>query len=505
MKVVLYARFSSHSQTEQSIEGQLKVCYEYAKRNDYQIIGEYIDRAISGTNAENRPEFQRMIADSVKRQFTGVLVYQLDRFARNRYDSATYKARLKKNGVRVLSAKENISDDASGILMEALLEGMAEYYSAELSQKIKRGIMLNAEKAQVTGGHHCLGYKIVEKKFVIDEDTAPVIRKIYEMYLNNYTMAEIIRYLNGLGLRTSQGNEFNKNSIRRILTNKKYIGLYSSCGVEIQGGVPQIIENEIFEEVQIMMQKNKKAPARAKAVEEQYLLTTKLFCGHCESAMTGISGTSKTGAIHQYYQCVNNRRKSGCKKKTIKKDEIETIVINEIVKVLTPSNIQKIAKEVALLSEKERNSNTLKLLKKNLYENKKATDNLIKALESGKAVDIIVAQIETRQKEKTDIECQIAKEELNYPQLTAEQIEFFLYKMSQGDITDSKHRQALVNVFLNKVYLFDDPQKKNKKITILCNTQDSQIEIPLDELESSSKGHSVDLAGVEPASESPSI
>lgn len=121
MKVVIYARFSSHSQTEQSIEGQLKVCYDYAKSNNYTVIGEYIDRAQSG-KFDNRLEFQKMISDSDKHNFEGVLVYQLDRFARNRYDSAIYKAKLKKNGVRVLSAKENITDDASGILLKVCLK-----------------------------------------------------------------------------------------------------------------------------------------------------------------------------------------------------------------------------------------------------------------------------------------------------------------------------------------------------------------------------------------------
>ena len=140
MNVVIYARFSSHSQTEQSIEGQLKVCYEYAKSNGYTVIGEYIDRAQSGTT-DNRLEFQRMISDSDKHTFEGVLVYQLDRFARNRYDSAINKSKLKKNGVRVISAKENIADDPSGILVEGVLESMAEYYSAELSQKIHRGMI----------------------------------------------------------------------------------------------------------------------------------------------------------------------------------------------------------------------------------------------------------------------------------------------------------------------------------------------------------------------------
>ena len=158
MNVVIYARFSSHSQTEQSIEGQLKVCNEYAAANNYVVVGEYIDRAQSGTT-DNRTEFQRMIADSDRHTFEGVLVYQLDRFARNRYDSAINKAKLKKNGVRVLSAKENISDDASGILVEGVLESMAEYYSVELSQKIHRGMQINAQKCLSNGSNPGLGYK----------------------------------------------------------------------------------------------------------------------------------------------------------------------------------------------------------------------------------------------------------------------------------------------------------------------------------------------------------
>lgn len=148
MNVVIYARYSSHSQTEQSIEGQLHTCYEYAKNNGYLVVGEYIDRAQSGTT-DSRAEFQRMIADSDKHTFEGVLVYQLDRFARNRYDSAINKAKLKKNGVRVISARENISDDASGILVEGVLESMAEYYSAELSQKIRRGMRIAASVSEV--------------------------------------------------------------------------------------------------------------------------------------------------------------------------------------------------------------------------------------------------------------------------------------------------------------------------------------------------------------------
>ena len=162
-KIVIYARYSSDRQTEQSIEGQLRVCHEYAERNDYVVVHEYIDRALSGTT-DRRPAFQKMIEDSKKKEFEFVLVYQLDRFTRNRYDSANYKMKLKKNGVRVLSARENISDDASGILMESVLEGMAEYYFAELSQKVKRGVRESLKKGNYTGGQVTYGYKVENQK-----------------------------------------------------------------------------------------------------------------------------------------------------------------------------------------------------------------------------------------------------------------------------------------------------------------------------------------------------
>ena len=311
MNVVIYARYSSHNQNEQSIEGQIAVCEEFAKRCDFNIIGEYIDRATSGTT-DNRPEFLKMIKDSDKQLFQGVLVYQLDRFARNRYDSATYKAKLKKNGVRVFSARENISEDASGVLMESVLEGMAEYYSVELSQKVKRGMKINTENCIYNGGTIPLGLKLVDvdrgitdatgriikkKKFDIDEQTAPVVREIFEMYANGYIMADIIKHLNEKGFRTVTGGEFKQNSVRGILVNKRYNGVYTCGNAEIIDGIPKIIDDTLFNKVQEIMKKNKKTPSRAKAKTE-YLLTTKLFCGHCKDMMVGYSGTSKTGKLH---------------------------------------------------------------------------------------------------------------------------------------------------------------------------------------------------------------
>jgi len=493
MNIVIYARFSSHAQNEQSIEGQLKTCYEYSERNGYKVIGEYIDRAISGTVAENRPEFMRMITDSAKRQFQAVLVYQLDRFARNRYDSATFKAKLKKNNVKVLSARENISDDASGILMESVLEGMAEYYSAELAQKVTRGLKINAEKCLSNGGGRFLGYNVdKDRRFVINDEEAVIVRQIFDQYIAGKTMAEIINYLNDSGVKTSRGNIYNKNSIRRILLNKRYCGVYIYDDVEVPDGMPRIIDDETFEQAQIILEKNKKAPARSKAIDEHYLLSTKIFCAFCGAALNGDSGHSKTGAIHQYYKCASIRKKEKCEKSTVRKAYIEDFVINETLKILTPERIDEISKAIEERCEKERNTAALKRLNKLIRENEKATANLVKSLEAGRVVDVIYNQIEKRQYEKADLEAQLAREKIQMPILKYEQMKFFFEKFTKGKLTDITFRQMLVDVLIARIELSND------QVTIYYNANDTQRQRPIPELKSSDMGRLVTRTGLEP-------
>ena len=470
MNVVIYARFSSHSQTEQSIEGQLKACYEYAERNSYTVIGEYIDRALTGTN-DNRPEFQRMIEDSRKKTFQGILVYQLDRFARNRYDSAVYKKKLKKNGVRVLSARENISEDASGILIESVLEGLAEYYSAELSQKVRRGLDINASKCLCTGGGVALGFKVdKDRHFQVDEDTAPVVREIFEMYANGKTVTEIITMMNARNIVTSRGSAFNKNSLRKMLQNKRYIGTYTYKGTEIPNGIPRIIDDDLFMQVQEMMKKNRKAPARARAKEE-YLLTTKLFCGHCKEMMTGYSGTSHTSAVHHYYIC-NNRKKKLCKKKNVQKDFIEKLVISECRKLLTPENIERISHEVVAASQRDQDMTNVRHLSKQLADIERKRKNLMSAImecDSDLIRKTLYEQIPLLEKEKSDTELQLTLEKAKQVKLTVSEVRFFLNALRKGDPDSIKYQKALISVLVNAVYLYDD------KITLIFNSGDHAV------------------------------
>lgn len=206
---IIYARYSSERQTEQSIDGQLRICTEYAERNGIVIVDTYIDRATTGTN-DNRNAFQKMLKDSNKQAWDIVLVYKLDRFSRNKYEMAMHRKTLRDNGIKLVSAMENIPDTPEGIILESLLEGMAEYYSAELSQKVRRGMNESRQKGNFTGGFVLYGYKVENKKVLIDEDKAEVIRFIYNQYAAGVYVKDIIADL------TARGNSIAENRSLKI-------------------------------------------------------------------------------------------------------------------------------------------------------------------------------------------------------------------------------------------------------------------------------------------------
>lgn len=284
MKGVIYARYSSDNQREESIESQIRECKAFAEKKDIEIVETYIDRALSA-KTDNRPDFQRLIKDSASKNFEILLVWKLNRFAQNKFDSAHYKRVLKNNGVRVVSATEAISSGPEGILLESLLEGMAEYYSAELSVKVVRGSTENALKCKYNGGTLPIGYTIdSEQYFQIDPLTAPAVIEAFQHYANGASMQQITDELNLKVVRTKRGGKISINSVTRMLHNRKYIGKYKYRDILQLGGIPAIIPQELFDSVQERIATNKKAPTRHKA-EDEYLLTTKLFCGKCQCFM----------------------------------------------------------------------------------------------------------------------------------------------------------------------------------------------------------------------------
>lgn len=454
MKGVIYARYSSDNQREESIEGQLRECKEYAERQGITILGTYIDRALSA-KTDHRPDFQRMIKDSSKNLFDVVIVWKLDRFARNRYDSAHYKAALRKNGVKVLSAKEAIAEDSTGILLESLLEGYAEFYSAELSEKVIRGLTENALKCKYNGGGLPIGYSIDKDQFFqLDPVTAPVVLESFTLYANGATIHQITEILNRKGIRTNRGKPMTINSVTRMLKNRRYIGEYQYRDVINPGGVPVIVPTELFERVQERMKKNRKAPARFKA-DDAYILTTKLFCGKCGAFMTGESGTSHTMKVHHYYKCFHTRKPRTCDKKNVKKDWIENLVINETMKLVFDDNLMEYLADI-LIDLQNCENTTLPLLKQQLSETEKAIENMLNAIQAGIFTQSTKKRLDELEETKSQIEVNIMQEEMQTPILTRDQILFWLHRFCKLDVTKQEHRQRLIDSFINAIYLYDD-------------------------------------------------
>lgn len=467
VNVVLYLRYSSDKQNEQSIEGQQRICEDFCRRNDYQIIGTYIDRALSASkNTEKREQFQLMIRDSDKHKFDAVIVYKLDRFSRDRYDSAVYKNRLKKNGVRVISATENISDTPEGVILESVLEGMAEFYSKELAQKVTRGMNETALKCNSCGGQIPLGYKIVEKKFVIDERTSPIVKEAFERYASGEILVDIIDDFNARGLRTSRGVEFNKNSFRSMFRNERYIGIYKYKDIKIEDGIPAIIDKELFYRVQERVKLNDVAPARAKARVE-YLLAQKLYCGHCGSLMIGESGKSHSGETYYYYTCSKRKKDHSCDKKNIRKEWVEQTVVEDAIALLTPQHIDEIA-DIAVNKCKEEaaKDEIVPAIKADLSATEKSISNLLKMVEKGADSDSLLQRLNDLECQRKALSIQLDEALRDITILEKDQVVWWLNQFAQGDPNDPDFRRRVVEMLISSVTVWDEPDGRYKITTI---------------------------------------
>ncbi len=499
MNAVIYARYSSDRQTEQSIEGQLKDCHEFAKRRGFTVIKEYIDRAMSG-RYDDRPDFQQMVKDAAKHEFQYIIVWKLDRFARNRYDSAIYKHKLKQHGVKVLSAMEGISEEPEGVILEAILEANAEYYSANLAQNVRRGMRESAQKGNSTGGTIPLGYKIEDKKLVIDEKTAPIVRRIFESYAAGKGKKEIAEDLNSQGYRTRRGTRFTIDSFNAILKNKKYIGIYhykdqKEGEIIIEGACPAIIDKKTFDVCTQKLESNKRAPAHKKAKVE-YLLQGKLFCGHCGAAMVGDCGTSGNKAKHYYYSCTTRRKKHTCNKKNEKKDFIEWYIVEQTVGyVLRPDHLDYIADRIVKEYQTSFTEKQIKDLENELALIDKEQEKIVDALINTQSVPIIkkmndrASILEERQ---AALQAELSGLRIivnNRP--SAKEIKKWLSDFCQGDLFDMDFRRRIIDVLINSIYLFDN------KVVIYYNTeggkQVSYMDMANDIAEVESEGRGSDL------------
>lgn len=348
-RAALYARFSSNNQREESIDAQMRAMEEYCQRNNIIIVSRYADEAKSATT-DKRPQFQQMISDSNSHEFDMVLVHKLDRFSRNRFDHAIYQRALNKNGVTLYSVLENLDDSPESIMMQSVISGMSEFYSANLSREVQKGMKENALKAISTGGISPLGYDVdpVTRKYVINEKEAEAVRIIFSMYAKGYGYSAIMDELNDKGFTTKTGKHFTKSGFYSILTNPKYNGTYVynrrtakapdgtrnnhtykdySDMIIIEGGCPRIIDEETFKAVAKRIKENKHSGGRvSKHEKEQYLLTGRVRCMDCNHSMAGnmrFSGRNKEKYVT--YRCPTNRK--FCSNKEISRDYLERYTI----------------------------------------------------------------------------------------------------------------------------------------------------------------------------------
>lgn len=479
---VIYSRYSSHSQRDVSIEQQIRACRLFAERQGIEIVGIYEDRSLTGTN-DRRPGFQKMMKDAEKVGWNYVIVYTLDRFARDRYDSVTYKRHLKNHGIKVLSAMENISDDPTGVLMESILEGYAEYYSKELSRKIVRGMDDNARKCMVNGSLP-LGYvRGDDGRYAIKEDEAAIVKEIYLRVADGDRLCDIINDLNSRGSRTKTGALWSKSSFNRLLSNERYTGVYIYGKVRTPGGIPRIIDDSLFNAVQYRLHTKANArsdggPQRRRREDSIYLLTGKLYCGRCQSPMVGISGKSQGAMPYYYYICKGKRIDHTCDRQAVRREYIERTIAEALKNHMLNDQAIEVLADAAIEYQNQNFSNAeVDALKDRLLDIRKSIKNILSAIEAGIFSSSTQARLSELEAEEADISHQLAIAKAEAEQcLTRNEIIAALKLYQHGDLNDKDYLESLIDSFLVRAYLYDD------KITIFFNLggKNKEVNLPID-------------------------
>ena len=453
---VIYARFSSNAQREASSEQQINVCTAFARQNGYEILRVYSDHAMTG-RTDQRPQFLRMIKDAHGGSFSFVLVYALDRFSRDKYDSARYKYELRQAGVRVISATEPISDSPSGILVESVFEGLAQYYSAELSQKIRRGYENNAQHCLATGSVPFGFRRSADGHYEIQPEEADVVREIFRRVAAGDLYADIYRDLNARGIRTRHGSAWGKSSFNSLLTNQRYIGTYISKYNIKEDAIPQIVDKDTFYKVQALLPNKARPRGPRRTPNGIYMLTGKLYCGLCSSAMTGTSGTSKSGKLCYYYTCQGHRAHR-CDQRSYSRDQLESAVCRAIWDdVLSDDSIRWMAHQTYMDQQKLLPETDLGILRAQLQSVKNQKSNLMKAILAGIITDTTKEELLRLEREEADLSAQIRDtEQLLTDHLTEDDIISYLEIFRSGHEDQDFTRAGLLDAFVTRVEIHAD-------------------------------------------------
>ena len=510
---VIYARYSSQGQNEQSIEGQIRICTEYAESQGYTVVRVYTDKARSGTN-DHRPDFQKMIADAESGAFEQIIVYKFDRFARNRVDSIMYKAQLKKRyGIRVVSATEPVSDDEGGEFYEMFLEWNDEKYSQRLSKRVHDGLDTSVKNGTYCGGYLIYGYKLIDTdkrgnkgiihRVAIDEEQAEIVRFIFTEYAHGTPKKEIADELNKRHV-LYKGKPFTYRTFENRLSNRKYTGDCMHGKRVCTNTYPAIIDKATFAAVQKRLEKNK-ILAGANSAVEPYILTGKAFCGFCGDSMTAGGGTSHTGAKHYYYVC-HSKRKGGCRKSSENKNTLEFTVANAVYEFLSRrENAEIVAQDTINYYEQRTCEDSLRSIEARIRHAKDEAEQLTNAFILARN-DMLRANIERKMQEIEilikDLSASKAQVELERgKKCTKEKIIDFIAEMLKCDPADKEYQKQLIDNLVYKVFVYDDHiityltfgnDKEIKEISLADNDK------AIDELKVQPLSSLVPVIGVEP-------
>lgn len=423
-RAVAYARFSSNNQREESIDAQLRAIREYCEERGIKLVEVYTDEAQTAKN-DNRDNFQIMMKKILKGHYDidAVIVHKFNRFARNKYDSAFYKKRLREIGVKVVSATQPIDDSPEGRILESMIEAMDEYYSENLALEVQKGMRENALAGKSTGGGRILGLSVDENGFYYPNEQASIVKRIFTEFVSGVPKTKICERLNSEGYRNQYGRKFNVRTLDGILQNEKYVGTYvynitHSETIRLEGAIQNpIIDESLWIKAQEKKRENNKPRYRAKA--RFYFMSGKIRCGICGSTYCG-SGSKKSGRggkINAYYSCTGKiKQKNNCTNGSLNKEYYENLVSDKLIKtILTENFIKKISIDVFEQLEKEKKEPQVSTekLKRQLADIKnrqsKLMDLYIDAMIDKEMLD---EKSQSLKEEKRLIERQIAKNEI---------------------------------------------------------------------------------------------
>jgi site-specific DNA recombinase len=360
MKVALYARVSSEKQdVDLSISAQLKSLREYATRNGHEVTKEYVDESESGKTTA-RPAFREMISAARRspKPFDLILVWKYSRFARSREDSIVFKTMLRKNGIRVVSISEPAEDTPTGKLLEAMIESLDEFYSANLGEEVTRGMRESASRGFYISSRAPFGYRKVKvndggkerPKLELELNQAHVVARIFSLILEGNGLMETAKQLNKEGVAGPKGRGWIKTTIHKMLINEAYTGtlvwghnsVHDLSPIRVDNAWPAIIDRDTFERVQSLLKDRAPVNLHPKRAASRYLLSGLARCGHCGKNLVGHD--AKSGRF-TYYVCGTLLKKGthSCPTRYLNSQLFENLVIDKIKEhVLTTDNLTRL-------------------------------------------------------------------------------------------------------------------------------------------------------------------